>query len=201
MTPKKTENHLQIFQSRLDNQLNMRHKLVILSQQIDWSAFEKEFGALYVPEQGRPGLPIRLLAGLTYLSRTCNFSDEAAGAEWLENPYWQYFCGHEYFQIQLPLDSVSLVRWRRRFSASELRWRKRWAAIEPVIGHLKSDHRMDRNYLKGELGDKMNAMLAGCGRNLRKLLKILLGPFFQVCFCGLSSAIFCQRTKYSAILK
>ena len=439
MTPKKTENHPQIFQSRLDNQLNMRHKLVILAQQIDWNAFEKEFGSLYVPEFGRPGLPIRLMAGLTYLSRMFNFSDEAAVEMILENPYWQYFCGYEYFQTKFPLDPSSLVRWRkrigeagtefllkqtivtaqntgqltekhlervngdttvqekniafptdarlyrtgilllgreakkngitlrqsyvrvskselfrqskyahagqykraakatkklktylgrivrdlrrkcenpqgrllellemserllkqqknsknklysfhapetqciakgkahkkyefgskvgvvttskdnwvvgiqafsgnpydghtvtaalaqterltgwkakegyfdlgyrghgyqgetaihivdnrrRRFTASELRWRKRRAAIEPVIGHLKSDHRMGRNYLKGELGDKMNAMLAGCGRNLRKLLQILFGPFFQVRFCGLFAAIFGQRTKY-----
>ena len=442
MTPTKTVNHPEIFQSRLDNQLNMRHKLVILSQQIDWSAFEKEFGSLYVPEQGRPGLPIRLLVGLTYLSRTFNFSDEATVEMFIENLYWQYFCGYEYFQITTPLDASSLVRWRqrigeagvefllkqtivtaqamkqltekhmekvngdttvqeknitfptdaklyrkgivllgkeaklnkiklrqsyirkskqalfkqskyahagqykraaretrqlktylgrlvrdirrkcdnpqggllellelserlllqtkksnnklysfhapevvciakgkahkkyefgskvgvlttskdnwvigiqafsgnpydghtvedalaqskrltgwkakegyfdrgyrghgyqgetvihivdnrrRRFSTSELRWRKRRAAIEPVIGHLKSDHRMGRNYLKGELGDKMNAMLAGCGRNLRKLLQILFWPFFQVSLRGSFYTIFCQRTKYQTI--
>lgn len=48
---------------------------------------------------------------------------------------------------------------------------KRRSAIEPVIGHLKSDHRMDRNYLRGIAGDKMNAILAGVGFNLRKLLR------------------------------
>jgi|GEM_PF-2024268 len=37
--------------------------------QIDWTAYEKEYGALFDPGQGRPGLPIRLMAGLTYLSR------------------------------------------------------------------------------------------------------------------------------------
>jgi len=67
MTPKKTQNHPQIFQSRLDNILDMRHKLVKLSQQIDWSAFEKEFGIFYTPGWGWPGLPTRLMAGLTYL--------------------------------------------------------------------------------------------------------------------------------------
>jgi IS5 family transposase len=439
MTPKKTENHPQIFQSRLDNQLNMRHKLVILSQQIDWTAYEKEYGLLFDPGQGRPGLPIRLMAGITYLSRMYDFSDEAAVEMFIENPYWQYFCGYEYFQINAPLDPSSLVHWRQRigekgvefllkqtivtaqttgrlteqhlekvngdttvqekniafptdarlyrtgilllgreakkhgiklrqsyirkskeflfkqskyahagqyqraqkaakklktylgrivrdlrrkcenpeerllellemserlllqqrnskkklysfhapeveciakgkahkkyefgskvgvvttskdnwvvgiqafpgnpydghtvtaalaqterltgwqakegyfdqgyrghgykgetvihivdnrrrhFKLSELKWRKRRAAIEPVIGHLKKENRMERNYLKGEIGDKVNAMLAGCGWNLRKLAQILFWPFFRERFFGLFWNIFCQRTRY-----
>ena len=57
---------------------------------------------------------------------------------------------------------------------SEWRWYKRRSAIEPIIGHLKTDHRMDRNHLKGPEGDKINALLAACGYNLRKLLKLLL---------------------------
>ena len=44
------------------------------------------------------------------------------------------------------------------------------SAVEPKIGHLKSDHRMDRNYLKGPEGDRINALLAGIGANIRKLL-------------------------------
>ena len=48
--------------------------------------------------------------------------------------------------------------------------KKRRSAVEPKIGHLKSDHRMDRNYLKGCEGDRLNALLAGIGANFRKLL-------------------------------
>ena len=48
--------------------------------------------------------------------------------------------------------------------------KKRRSAIEPKIGHLKSDNRMDRNFLKGKEGDRINALLAGIGANLRKLL-------------------------------
>ena len=62
---------------------------------------------------------------------------------------------------------------------SEWRWFKRRSAIEPVIGHMKQDHRMDRNYLKGTEGDKMNAILAACGFNLRKLLRALLWLLFK----------------------
>lgn len=48
---------------------------------------------------------------------------------------------------------------------------KRRAAIEPIIGHMKADYRMDRNFLKGRIGDRIYAILAGCGFNLRKLLR------------------------------
>jgi IS5 family transposase len=51
---------------------------------------------------------------------------------------------------------------------------KRRNAIEPVIGHSKSDHGLGRNYLKGQQGDQINALLAGCGFNLRKLCRFLL---------------------------
>jgi len=50
---------------------------------------------------------------------------------------------------------------------------KRRNAIEPVIGHLKSDGRLERNFLKGELGDAMNALLCGAGHNVRKILNQL----------------------------
>jgi IS5 family transposase len=62
---------------------------------------------------------------------------------------------------------------------SEWRWFRRRSAIEPVIGHMKEDHRMDRNYLKGTQGDKMNVILAGCGFNLRKLLRAFMWLLFK----------------------
>jgi hypothetical protein len=46
-------------------------------------------------------------------------------------------------------------------------------AVEPVIGHLKSDGWLGRNFLTGELGDAMNALLCGAGHNLRKILNQL----------------------------
>ena len=56
---------------------------------------------------------------------------------------------------------------------------KRRAAIEPTIGHLKSGNRMDRNYLSGQEGDKINAVLSAAGYNLRKLLRwIVFAPVF-----------------------
>ena len=103
-----------LFRSRLDQILDRRHPLYRLADSIDWSLFEKEFGRLYVENFGRPGLPIRLLVGLHYLKHAYNVSDEAVVERFLENPYWQYFCGCEYFQHEFPLDPTSLVKWRKR---------------------------------------------------------------------------------------
>lgn len=115
MLPKRPDfSDPELFRSRLDQIIDMDRPLIRLSEQIDWSAFEEEFGSLYHEKRGRPGLPIRLLVGLTYLSRLYNLSDEAVVEQWLDNPYWQYFCGFEYFQHVYPLDPSSLVRWRKR---------------------------------------------------------------------------------------
>lgn len=51
---------------------------------------------------------------------------------------------------------------------------KRRAAIEPVIGHTKQEHRLERNHLLGTVGDRINAMLSGCGWNLKKLMRALV---------------------------
>jgi len=54
------------------------------------------------------------------------------------------------------------------------RWLKRRQAVEPAIGHLKSDHRMDRCWLKGQLGDALHAVLCAAGYNLRWLLRAMI---------------------------
>ncbi len=55
---------------------------------------------------------------------------------------------------------------------------KRRASIEPIIGHLKSDHRMQRNYLKGFLGDQINLLLAATAFNLKKWMRIYFYGLF-----------------------
>ena len=109
-----------MFKSRLGQILNDRHPLFRLAGEIDWSFFEAEFGPLYVANVGRPGAPIRLLVGLHYLKHAFNESDESVVARFLENPYWQYFCGFEYFQHDLPVDPTTLVKWRQRIGPSGL---------------------------------------------------------------------------------
>ncbi|MBD3840497.1 MAG: transposase, partial [Campylobacterales bacterium] len=55
---------------------------------------------------------------------------------------------------------------------------KRRAAIEPIIGHLKQDHRMESNYLKGFIGDQINLLLAATAFNLKKWMKKQLNYFY-----------------------
>ncbi|MGI6657415.1 MAG: hypothetical protein ACOX5Z_11485 [Desulfobulbus sp.] len=66
---------LDMFRNRLENILNRNHELPRLAALIDWALLEQEFGALY-SEHGRPGIPIRLMAGLSCLSPTFSTSDE-----------------------------------------------------------------------------------------------------------------------------
>jgi len=62
---------------------------------------------------------------------------------------------------------------RRRLPPALKAELRRRAAIEPVIGHLKADHRMGRNHLKGRQGDRFNVKMAAVGYNLRRLLQWL----------------------------
>lgn len=67
---------------------------------------------------------------------------------------------------------VHVDKRRRGATAKSLwRWMKRRAAIEPGIGHLKREHHMDRNRLKGAVGDGFNAILSAAGMNFAKLLR------------------------------
>lgn len=114
MKPQKPNNSADLFRSQLSQMLNMSHPLVRLSEKMNWEKLEAEIDVIYTSEVGQPPLPTRLLAGLHYLKYTFDESDESVVARWLENPYWQYFCGFEYLQHELPLHPSSLVRWRQR---------------------------------------------------------------------------------------
>ena len=114
MTPKTPDNSADLFRSQLSQMLNMSHPLVRLSEQIDWDALSAEIEVVYSDGVGQPPLPTRLLVGLHYLKYTFNESDESVVERWVENPYWQYFCGYEYLQHELPLHPTSLTRWRDR---------------------------------------------------------------------------------------
>lgn len=104
----------ELFRPRLDEQLKMTHPLIRLSSLMDWQRIEADFSKHFLSNRGRPALSPRLVAGLLYLQHANDASDEAVVATWLENPYWQYFCGETYLQTELPIDASSLTRWRKR---------------------------------------------------------------------------------------
>ena len=88
-----------LFRSRLDQIIDMNHALVKLPR---------------ADKPGQPPLPTRLMAGLAILKHTYDLSDEALCDRWVKNPYFQYFCGEEFFQHALVFDRSSLTRWRQR---------------------------------------------------------------------------------------
>src|SRR5947209_18098852 len=90
------------------------HLLYRLAEAIDWTRFESEFGSLYAEDVGRPGLPTRLMVGLHYLKYLFEESDASVVEKWVENTYWQLFCGGIYFEHELPCHPTSLVKWRKR---------------------------------------------------------------------------------------
>ena len=109
-----------LFRSRLDQIIDMSHELVKLARTIDWQFLEGRFGEVYSDGPGMPPLPTRLMAGLAILKHTFNLSDEELCARWIENPYFQYLCGEEFFCHALPLDRSSLTRWRQRMGEEKI---------------------------------------------------------------------------------
>jgi len=98
----------------LSSILNPSHELYRLANQIDWSILENEFEPLFVADKGAPAKPVRLIVGLMMLQHMYNYSDEGVVYEWVENPYWQFFCGEQQLQWNLPIDPSTLPRWRKR---------------------------------------------------------------------------------------
>ena len=116
--PEKSQ--LDLFRADFDQLLNLDHPLCVLARKIDWSRFDVAFTECYSAEEGAPGKDIRLLVGLHYLKYTFNVSDESLLERWVENPYWQYFCGFSTMQHELPLHPTCLTKWRQRVGADKL---------------------------------------------------------------------------------
>jgi IS5 family transposase len=91
----------------------MDHELIILGEKIDWDGIEQHIAPLY-SEVGRPSVPSRKMVGLLMLKRMFNQSDESVIDRWIENPYWQYFTGEQYFQTSKPFDPSEFVHFRKR---------------------------------------------------------------------------------------
>jgi IS5 family transposase len=87
---------------KLDDILDKSHALYQLANRLNWDYLIRELGPYYAEGPGRPEIPIRVIAGLHYLKYLENESDESVVEKFRENPYWQYFCGLETFQHQLP---------------------------------------------------------------------------------------------------
>lgn len=110
----------ELFKVPLISLIDKNHELVLLSELMEWERFESAFGSLYDPSNGRPGIATRLLVGAHYLKHLHNLSDELLIRSWVENPYWQYFCGCEYFERRFPCDRSTFSRWRKKIGKDGL---------------------------------------------------------------------------------
>lgn len=93
--------------------IDTNHEFVKIGDEIDWRAFEINFKNYY-SDRGRPGIPVRKIAGLELLKDRFSLSDEKALEIYPENPYWQYFCGEIYFQKDKPFSVGEFSRFRKR---------------------------------------------------------------------------------------
>lgn len=124
MTPKRpqkdTHKQEDMFKRKLEDIIDENHELARLAGFIDWDRLDREYGAMYHESKGRPGHPTRLMAGLHYLKEATGASDEGLMLHWVENPYWQYFCGMKYFEHEPPMSPTTLGKWRKRIGPRKL---------------------------------------------------------------------------------
>lgn len=113
--PAQKQGHL-LYQDLL-KQLDPKVPLLLLAKRIPWEVFEQEFTPLY-SHVGRPAKAIRLMVGLLLLKQIENLSDERVVEAWVQNPYYQAFCGMEYFQWDHPCSPTDLVHFRKRIGES-----------------------------------------------------------------------------------
>ena len=123
MKPQKIKHEPQgeLFKIELNRIVDPQHPLVRLAHQIDWNAFDQKFERHFADE-GRPAIATRLMVALHYLKYSHDLSDEETVAVWVENPYWQYFSGRQYFEHKLPIEPSSMTRWRKRIGVAGQFW-------------------------------------------------------------------------------
>ena len=112
--------HKDLFRPALDEIIDLDHALARLAREIDWDFLDGRFASVCAAGPGQPPLPSRLVAGLLILKHMHDLSDEVLCARWVENPYYQYFCGEESFRHRLPFERSSLTRWRQRLGEEQL---------------------------------------------------------------------------------
>jgi len=127
-------NQLNFLAPNLSEQLNPKHPLYLLAQEIDWDYFEKEFASFY-SKTGRPAHSIRLMVSLLILKAVYNLSDEVLVEQyWEMNVYFQLFSGKQIQSWQPPCAASDLVHFRKRIGKS---------GVEKIFKHSIEKHGKD----------------------------------------------------------
>ena len=101
----------------------------------------------------------------------------------------------EVLGVTISIPAIPLKRDTKYQKEKKRKKFKRRASIEPIIGHLKSDHRMARNYLKGFIGDEINLLLAASAFNLKKWMNIFILYFIVLKIAIIIYALREEKTK------
>lgn len=120
MVPQRVSSKPDLFSVSLTRVIDLEHPLAVLAGKIDWDALRSAVVECFCDDNGRPASDVRVVLGLLYLKSAFNLSDEQLLHRWVENPYWQWFCGFETMQHQPPIDPTTLSRWRSRLGADRL---------------------------------------------------------------------------------
>ena len=99
-----------LFRAELRSIIDVQHELCQLALLLEWSKLDEALGESFCASTGRPAIRTRLMAGLMMLKEINDLSDEEVVKNWIENPYWQFFCGERYFQHDLPIDPSSMTK-------------------------------------------------------------------------------------------
>ena len=130
-------------QVKLIELLDHSHNLYRLANIINWTYLEQNIGKTYAEGPGRPETSVRLIVGLHYLKYLENKSDEEIVKGFVQNPYWQYFCGCEYFEHTIPIHPTTLVKWRKKIGLPKLE-----KLLEETINVAKRERFIDDFELK-----------------------------------------------------
>jgi IS5 family transposase len=120
MQPKKSDRQRSFLCPDLIDQLDHRNHLLELAKAIPGQVFEDSFRPLYAAS-GRPAKLVRLMVGLLILKQFENLSDERVVEFWVQNPYFQAFCGQQRFTWKMPCDPFELTYFRRRIGEDGVR--------------------------------------------------------------------------------
>ena len=136
--PQSQTNSGDLFRARLDQIIDLNHELARLTREMAWDWIDDELAPLF-SDKGRPGLPTRFVVGLLLLKHIYGLSDEQVCARWVENPYFQYFTGEEFFQHRFPHERSDLTHWRKRIGEKLDKLLAESLRVAHSTGALKTD--------------------------------------------------------------
>ena len=101
--------------------LKADNRWVILASLIPWKDVEEKYSKLFVANNGRPAIPVRVALGALIIKEKKNLSDEELVEDIRESPYLQFFLGYEGYKYEIPFDPSMMVHFRKRLSADILK--------------------------------------------------------------------------------